>query len=107
MSDFIILGAGAGPDASAHGRSSYSVEAAAGLAGIHPDLVRYYYRQGVITAPAAAGEPVLDDDAVYELRRIEHYRRQYGVNRQALPLIGTLLRELARLESEVRFHNQG
>jgi hypothetical protein len=108
MSDIIILGPGSDAEGSAHGRSTYTVEAAAGLAGVHPDLVRYYYQQGVFTAQAVAGstDPLLDDDAVYELRRIEHYRRYYGVNRQALPLIGTLLRELARLEAEVRFHNR-
>jgi hypothetical protein len=107
MSDFIIVGAGSDPAAPVHGRSTYTVEVAASLAGIHPDLVRYYYRRGVFTVPVSEGDPVLDDDAVYELRRIEHYRRHYGVNRQALPLIGTLLREVARLEAEVRFRHPG
>ena len=69
-------------------------------------MVRFYVDSGVVaTVTLVRGQPRLDDDALYELRRIEHYRRHYGVNRRALPLIGTLLRELARLEAELRFHS--
>jgi DNA-binding transcriptional MerR regulator len=88
-------------------RSTYSLDDAAQLAEVHPELVRYYWRLGLF-GPARGGsgpEPVFDDDAIYELRRIEHYRRHYGVNRRALPLISRLLREVARLEAEVRFRD--
>ncbi|HTL68517.1 MAG TPA: hypothetical protein VL200_12715 [Lacunisphaera sp.] len=37
------------------------------------------------------------------MRRIEHYRFQHGVNRQALPHLCALWRELDRLQAEVRF----
>jgi DNA-binding transcriptional MerR regulator len=107
MSNFVILEArsvelertgGGSP-------SAYSLSDAARLADVHPELLRYYCRLGLFGNRTAAGapEPVFDDDALYELRRIEHYRRHYGVNRRALPLISRLLRELARLEAEVRF----
>jgi DNA-binding transcriptional MerR regulator len=86
-------------------RSTYSLDEAAQVADVHPELVRYYCRLGLFGSDRAdsKSEPVFDDDAVYELRRIEHYRRHYGVNRSALPLISRLLHEVARLEAEVRF----
>jgi len=37
------------------------------------------------------------------VRRIEHYRRHHGVNRQALPLLMDLLHEVERLQGELRF----
>jgi len=84
---------------------SYTVRAAADVAGVEPELVQFYVENGVLTAVALVrGQPRLGDDALYELRRIEHYRRHYGVSRHALPLIGVLLREVARLEAALRFH---
>ena len=86
------------------GRSTHSLAGAAELAGVHPEMVRYYCRLGLV-APVGEdpkAEPVFDDDAIYELRRIEHFRRHYGVNRSALPLISRLLRDVARLEAELR-----
>ena len=83
----------------------YSLEAAATLAGVHPDLLRYYCQHNMFgPARAQAGHnPTFDDDAVYELRRIEDYRRHHGVNRQALPLLWELSREVERLQTELRF----
>ncbi len=90
----------------APGRPTYTLAAAATVAGVPPEMLRYYVESGAVaTVTFVRGQARLDDDALYELRRIEHYRRYYGVNRRALPLIGTLLRELARLEAEVRFHS--
>jgi len=84
-------------------RATYTLELAAQLTGAEPELIRYYHVSGVLQAhPAMAAEPVFDDDAIYELRRLEHYRRHLGANRQALVLIGGLLREVARLEAELR-----
>jgi DNA-binding transcriptional MerR regulator len=87
------------------GRSTYSLGDAAELTDVHPEMIRYYCRLGMFTPVRGdlEAEPVFDDDAIYELRRIEHYRRHYGVNRRALPLICRLLRDVARLEAEVRF----
>jgi DNA-binding transcriptional MerR regulator len=86
-------------------RPPYSLEELARLAGIHPDLLRYYCRQGIFGASRAGseGDPVFDDDALFELRRIEHYRRLYGVSRRAIPLLCSLWRDVARLQAEVRF----
>ena len=83
----------------------YSLEAAADLADIHPEMLRYYCRLGVLgevfARPGAA--LIFDDDTVYELRRFEHYRRHHGVNRKTLRLLCDLWREVERLRNEVRF----
>jgi hypothetical protein len=86
-------------------RASYSLEDLARQADIHPDLLRYYCRRGIFDASGARSdsEPVFDDDALFELRRIEHYRRLYGVSRRAIPLLCNLWRDVARLQAEVRF----
>jgi DNA-binding transcriptional MerR regulator len=83
----------------------YSLDTAADLAGVHPDLVLHYHELGLLNLPptSSTNELTFDDDALYELRRIEHYRRNLGVNRQALPLVVGLLREVEHLEAELRF----
>ena len=83
----------------------YSLEAAADLCGVHPNLLRNYCRLGLLGADRAdsEGDPVFDDNALYEVRRIEHYQTQLGVNRQALPHLCALWRELERLQAEIRF----
>ena len=84
----------------------YSIEAAAELTGVDPELIRYYCSHGIVAVVRARPRqaPLFDDDAIYELRRIEHYRRHFGVDRTALAFIGGLLREVARLEGELRYH---
>lgn len=83
----------------------YSVEAAARLAGVHPEMLRYYCQLGLFgEALARPGvEMIFDTDALYELRRFEHYRRRHGVNRKTLRLICDLWREVERLQTELRF----
>ena len=86
-------------------KRSYSLETTAELAEVHPDLILYYHQLGLLDSAhvTESAEVMFDDNAVYELRRIEHYRRHLGVNRQALPLVLNLLREVERLEAELRF----
>jgi hypothetical protein len=48
-------------------------------------------------------EPIFDDNALFELRRIEHYRLYHGVSRQTLRHLCDLWREVERLQAEVRF----
>jgi DNA-binding transcriptional MerR regulator len=87
------------------GPAIYSLEDAARLAGVHPEMLRYYCQLGLFGEARARPEAglVFDDDALYELRRFEHYRRRHGVNRQTLRLICDLWREIERLEIELRF----
>lgn len=85
--------------------ATYSVEAAAELSGVHPDMLRHYCRLGLLGEARARSdaEPVLDDDALYELRRFEHFRQKQGVNRHTLRLICSLWREIEHLQAELRF----
>jgi DNA-binding transcriptional MerR regulator len=85
--------------------ATYSLEAAARLAGVHPEMLRYYCRLGLFGEARARPEAelVFDDDALYELRRFEHYRRHHGVNRRTLRLLCGLWREIERLQTELRF----
>lgn len=86
-------------------RQTYSLDDAARLAEVHPDLLRYYCRTGLLgdDRMQSEQEPVFDDNALYELRRIEHYRRHHGVNLRSLPLFFGLLREIENLHAELRF----
>lgn len=83
----------------------YSVEEAARLTGVHPDLLRHYHRRGLVPAAGgdAAGGPVFDDQGLYTARRIEHLRRRHGASLSSLPLLCGLLREVEELRAEVRF----
>ena len=82
----------------------YSLDTAAHLTGVQADTLRYYCRLGLLGAQRAAGEPSFDDNALYEVRRIEHHRRHLGVNWRTLPLLCELWREVDRLQAELRFH---
>jgi len=85
--------------------ATYSLETAARLAGLHPEMLRYYCRMGLFGDARAQpdAEPIFDDDALYELRRFERYRRQHGLDRKTLRLICGLWREIERLQAELRF----
>jgi hypothetical protein len=83
----------------------FSLEAAAALTGVHPELLQYYCRLGVIERfdDGPAGEPTFDENALHEVRRVEHYRRHLGVCRRALPLLCELRREGERQQIELSF----
>jgi len=83
----------------------HSLDGAARATGVHPEMLRYYCRLGLLGADLAEanGEPTFDREALCEVRRIEHYRRHLGVPRRALPLICHLRREGERLQIELRF----
>ena len=85
--------------------ATYSLQTAADLAGMHAEMLRYYCRLGLFGKARARpdAEPLFDDDALYELRRFEHYRQKQGVNRKTLRLICGLWREVERLQAELRF----
>ena len=90
---------------SADAPARYSLSTAAYLCDVHPDMLRHYCQLGLL-GPAYTDletDPTFDDSALYEIRRIEHYQRHHGVNRQALPLLCGLWREVERLQGEVRF----
>jgi DNA-binding transcriptional MerR regulator len=85
--------------------ATYSLETAARLAGVHPEMLRYYCQLGLFGEARVQPESDLtfDDDALYELRRFEHYRRHHGVSRKTLRLLCGLWREVEQLQTELRF----
>lgn len=85
--------------------TTYSLEAAARLADIHPEMLRYYCQLGLFGEALAQADArlIFNDDAIYELRRFEHYRRHHGVNRKTLRLLCRLWREVESLQTELRF----
>jgi DNA-binding transcriptional MerR regulator len=87
------------------GPTKYHLEEAAELVGLHPEMLRYYCRLGLVGEARArpGAELMFDDDALYELRRFEQYRRHHHVDRHTLRLICHLKREVERLQAELRF----
>ena len=88
-------------EASAH----FSLDAAARLTGVHPEMLRYYCRLGLLGEDRAGleHEPTFDEEALFEVRRIEHYRRHLAVSRRALPLICDLRRKAEHQHIEIHF----
>ena len=87
-------------------RVLYSLDTAARLTGVHPEMLRYYCSLGLLGADRTDAEsaPAFDDNALYEIRRIEHCRREHGISLRALPLICGLWREVEQLHTELRFY---
>ena len=67
--------------------SWYSLETAAELTGVHPEMLQHYCRLGLCGAPSNGPEPIFNTEHLAAIRRIEHYRRVQRVNLAALPLI--------------------
>lgn len=83
----------------------FGIEEAASLTGVHPEMLRYYVRAGLIDSSHGFldASPCFDDEALQEVRRIEYYRRHLGVGRRALPLICELRREGERRHIDLHF----
>ena len=83
----------------------FSLDTVAGLTGVHPEMLRYYWRAGLIDALHSLSEIELffEESALHEIRRIEHYRHHLAVSRRALPLICELRREAERQHIEIQF----
>ncbi len=76
------------------------------MAGVQVEILRDYWKLGLFGEATGRSrkKPMFDDDALYELRRFEHYRRYHGLNRRTLRLLSELWREVDRLRAELRFH---
>ena len=90
---------------SGSGPAVHTLEEAARIVSIHPERLRHYCRRGVFGPGLARteGEPVFDDDRLYELRRFEHFRQHQRVNPRTLRLLCDLWREVEKLRIELRF----
>jgi DNA-binding transcriptional MerR regulator len=86
----------------------YSIEVAAQLAQVPRRLIVLYYKHGLIlpvSDPARSGW-YFDDEAIRVVRRIEYLRSTRGLNLAGIKLVMTLLEEVERLRSELRFHHR-
>jgi hypothetical protein len=85
--------------------ATHNLEETARMVGMHPELLRYYCRQGMLGESMVAAQPEtrFDDNAIYELARFEHFRTCHGMRRRTALLVCSLLREVDRLREELQF----
>jgi DNA-binding transcriptional MerR regulator len=84
----------------------YTIELAAQLAQVPRRMIVLYYKHGLVspvTDPAGSGW-YFDDEAIRTVRRIEHLRSTCGLNLAGIKLVMTLMNEVERLRTELRFH---
>jgi hypothetical protein len=86
------------------GDARYSLGTAAALTGVPEEMLEQYCRMGLLGEARVEEGPrrVFDDEALYEIRRIEYFRRYHGVNLHALPFVYRLAGEIERLSGEIR-----
>ena len=85
--------------------AQWTLAGAAQHAGVHPELLLYYCRLGLLGPERAqrGASATFDRAALEEVARIEHYRRHLGVQRQALAFVCAMRREGIRRKIELRF----
>lgn len=89
----------------------YSFEETVRLGGVTEDLLVLYIKLGFVvpveeTAPHPPTDPRamrFDDDALYVMRRVTELRHEHGVNLKGIGLVLSLVRQIQRLEAELRF----
>jgi DNA-binding transcriptional MerR regulator len=86
----------------------YTIEVAAHLAQVPRRVIVLYYKHGLVapvTDPAGSGW-YFDDEAIRIVRRIEHLRSTCGLNLTGIKLVMSLMEEVERLRTELRFHHR-
>src|ERR1700732_2904775 len=89
-------------------RAVYTIEISAQMAQVPRRLIVLYYKHGLVTPvtdPARAGW-YFDGEAVGIGRRIEHLRSTGGLNLAGIKLVMSLINEVERLRTELRFHHR-
>jgi MerR HTH family regulatory protein len=82
----------------------YDVRAAAEYTAVDPDGIRTYCREGWVRAIEYQenGEPLLDEDGIYWLRRIQGLRTEMRLEGPVLRIVLDLMQEVERLRQELR-----
>ena len=89
-------------------RGVYTIEVAAELAQVPRRLIVLYYKHGLVSPvadPARSGW-YFDDEAIRIVRRIEYLRSTCGLNLAGVKLVMSLMDEVDRLRTELRFHHR-
>lgn len=69
---------------------------------IHPQTIRFYEREGLITPARSAGNTRLyDEDSIQRLETILNLTRQLGVNLAGVEVILSMKERLSALQTEV------
>ena len=87
--------------------ATYPLEVVAELTGISSQIILFYQQSGLIQrASEDEGKLAFSDNAVRELRRIEHLRACYAMNDAGVKILLTLMSEVEALRAELR-HRHG
>ncbi len=84
-------------------QAPYTLEELARLGGVSPALLQRYVDEGLID-PIAGNMRTsffFDDNALFELRRIQRLRRELGVNIAGVAVIHELQRQIDELKAEL------
>ena len=83
----------------------YHLDAVVHLTGVSRRSVLLYCKSGLVRAMEypEVGSLAFDDEAIYTIRRVEYLRSQRGINLDGIRMIFELMREVRRLEHEMRF----
>lgn len=91
------------PPASADDRPVYVISVAAGLAGMHPQTLRAYDRQGLVTPGRAAGRGRrYSERDVALLREVQRLSQDEGVNLAGVKRILELETQVAALQARIK-----
>lgn len=84
-------------------QAPYSLEELARLAGTSPALAQRYLDEGLLEPVAGNARTswFFDDNALFELRRIQRLRRELGVNIAGVAVIHELQRQIDELKAEL------
>jgi DNA-binding transcriptional MerR regulator len=85
-------------------RAPYSLEELARQAAVSPALVERYLDDGLL-APIAGNARTawfFDDNALFELRRIERLRHELGLNIPGVAVVHDLLQQIDELKAELQ-----
>jgi MerR HTH family regulatory protein len=82
----------------------YDVRTAAEYTAVDPDGIVSYCREGMVRAIEYKenGEPLLDEDGIYWLRRIQDLRTEMRLEGPVLRVVLDLMQEVERLRQELR-----
>lgn len=83
----------------------YSLEGVVHLTGVSRRSILVYCKSGLIRVreDSTVGAMAFDDEAIYAIRRIEYLRSERGINLDGIRMIFDLMREVRRLQDEMRF----
>lgn len=84
-------------------RGTYSISAVAEMFGVHPQTLRAYERQGLVTPERTAGNTRrYTQENVEELEIILNLTRELGVNRAGVEVILHMRKQLAAMRLEAQ-----